>query len=94
MNQPQTFNEACHLVASEIAEFVIGKQHDYGHQNILDFGELGILVRVNDKVARLKNLVDKEAVNESKTDSWRDIGGYSIVELMRERGWFTLELEE
>jgi hypothetical protein len=33
------------------------KQLDYGSANIADFGEYGVLVRANDKVARLKNLL-------------------------------------
>ena len=33
------------------------KQHDYGPQNIAAFGEKGVLVRTNDKMARLVNLL-------------------------------------
>jgi len=90
--QPKTFEEACHQVAKEIAELVIRKQQDYGHENILAFGEFGILVRTNDKVARLKNLQNKKASNEAKDDSWDDLGGYSIIQGMLRRGWFTLPL--
>lgn len=92
--KPKTFNEACNSVAEEISRLVINKQRDYGHRNILDFGETGILVRVNDKIARLKNLQGKAAVNEPKEDSWKDLAGYSIVALMLDRGWFELELEK
>ena len=92
--EPKTFNEAVHLVVEEIASLVEKKQADYGQGNILAFGERGILVRVNDKVERLKNLRGKIASNESVTDSWRDLAGYSIIALLLERGWFTLPLEE
>lgn len=93
MKPPKTFNEACHLIADELAELVVRKQHDYGHDNILAFGEFGILVRTNDKVARLKNLIGKEGITEPRMDAWNDIGGYAILAEMLDRGWFTLELE-
>jgi len=98
MMEPKTFEEACQQIALEIAELIIAKQHDYGHENILAFGELGVLVRTNDKVARLKNLINAGKpcceVNEPRIDSWRDIAGYAIIALMLDRGWFTLPLKE
>ena len=50
-----SFEEACRDVATQIAETVISKQHDYGHQNILAFREKGLVVRLTDKMARLTN---------------------------------------
>ena len=41
----------------EIADMLVEKHHDYGEENLASFGELGILVRSSDKVARLKNLL-------------------------------------
>jgi hypothetical protein len=89
----QTFDEACKLVASDIADLVIRKQHDYGHGNILAFGEFGVLVRASDKFERLKNLQGKEAKNEAIDDTWMDVAGYAILALMLRRGVFTLPLE-
>jgi len=93
---PRTFDEACYQTAKELAELVCRKQRDYGKDNILDFGEFGILVRSNDKIARLKNLhkTGREAVNEPKQDAWRDLGGYALLAMILYRGWFTLPLEE
>ena len=88
------FEEACHKVANEIAELVIRKQRDYGHDNINAFGELGLLVRTNDKVARLKNLRGKEGVTEPRIDAWIDIAGYAILALMLDKDWFKLELKD
>jgi hypothetical protein len=92
----KTWEEGLDEVLSEIRAILIKKQHDYGHSNILDFRELGVLVRVNDKVARLKNLLlnKKQAQNESIRDSWRDLAGYAIIALMLENGTFELPLEE
>lgn len=94
MNHPESFNQACYEVAREIADLVIKKQHDYGHENILAFGELGLVIRTNDKLARLKNLMGKEGVTEPRTDAWVDIVGYGIIALMLDRDWFKLELEK
>jgi hypothetical protein len=64
------------------------KQLDYGSANISDFGEYGVLVRANDKVARLKNLLTNVASpqNESIEDSWLDLSNYSIIAVLCRRG--------
>ncbi len=59
------------------------KQQDYGPGNISAFGELGLLVRCNDKIERLKNLWAtgrlNDPENESTTDSWLDLSNYGII---------------
>lgn len=94
MNKPKTFDEACYQVANELAELVISKQKDYGTQNILKFGEQGILVRMSDKIERLINLQNKEGKTEPKYDAIDDLGGYSIVWKMLNKGYFELPLQE
>lgn len=96
MTVPKTFEEAVRLVALEIAQLCINKQKDYGKQNIMEFGEFGVLVRSNDKFARLKNLIlnNKEALNEPKIDGWKDVVGYGLIALLLDRGWFELPLEK
>lgn len=91
---PQTFEEAVRLIASEIAELVIRKQRDYGHGNILAFGELGVVVRVSDKAERLKHLYKTGDAprNEAVEDTWDDLAGYSLIGKMLRRGWFELPL--
>ena len=94
---PETFEEACRLVATQIAQTVISKQHDYGHDNILGFGDKGLVVRMWDKVSRLKNLIwngNGIAKHEPIQDTFTDIAGYAIIGLMLEKKWFTLELKE
>lgn len=91
----RTFEEALDEIMIELRELLIEKQRDYGHRNILDFGEYGVLVRANDKIARLKNLLGKkEPKNESIDDSWRDLANYAIIALMLRKGTFTLPLDE
>jgi hypothetical protein len=81
-------------LCSFVLETLCKKQHDYGHENIARFGRLGLLVRVHDKIARLKNLVTRGGVpqNESIEDTYVDILGYSAIGIMVERGWFGLQL--
>lgn len=89
-----TFEGACKEITECLAELVISKQRDYGKANILDFGEFGVLVRLNDKVARLKNLQGKDPHNESTEDTWKDIAGYAIIALMLREESFNLPLKE
>lgn len=64
------------------------KQLDYGPRNIASAGELGVLVRMNDKMARLFNLRGKDAANESKDDTVQDLAVYApILQLLRKGEW-------
>ncbi len=90
------WQDACKNKCQEIAELLIKKQHDYGKQNILDFGQFGILVRSNDKFARLRNLYSSKALpqNESIKETWVDIAGYAILALMLFDSELELPFEE
>lgn len=70
------------------------KQNDYGPNNILKFGQSGIIIRVHDKVARLENLLStgRDARNESVADTYMDIIGYSVIALMLLDDTFLLPL--
>ena len=91
-----SFEEACRATALRIANIVIAKQHDYGHDNILAFKEQGLVVRIWDKMSRLKNLfwTNSEPKNESIEDTFTDIAGYAIIGLMLADHSFLNELEE
>ncbi|MFA5377138.1 MAG: hypothetical protein WC455_15410 [Dehalococcoidia bacterium] len=96
MTEPKTFNEAALMVAQEWAAKLASKHGDYGPNNILGFGEIGLVVREWDKINRLKNLLydnPHEWINESVDDTWLDIGGYAMIAVMLKRRWFTLPLE-
>ncbi|NPA76854.1 MAG: hypothetical protein GXN93_03820 [Candidatus Diapherotrites archaeon] len=83
------FMRAASKLAENFALFM-RKQLDYGPRNIADFGELGVLIRVNDKVQRLRNLLfgNKNPQNESIYDSWRDIANYGLIgQLVHEEIW-------
>ena len=62
------------------------KQQDYGSGNISAFGEFGVIVRLNDKMERLKNLSKMPTVkNESIEDTYQDIANYAIIALLLRR---------
>lgn len=94
-----TFDEAAKTAAIQVANLVISKQKDYGPDNIMNSvvgPELSIAVRLNDKLARLANLVKsgKTPENETLKDTADDIIGYGLVLKMVLEGTFTLPLEE
>lgn len=68
------------------------KQQDYGSSNISLNGELGVMVRSQDKVSRLRNLLTKEMKgdlvinNEGVEDSWADLANYGVIGLLLRRG--------
>lgn len=94
-----TFDDEALRAAQEVASLVVSKQRDYGKGNVLNCpvgAELGIAVRLYDKVARLSNLVQSgaEPSNESLKDTADDIIGYGIVLKMVLDGTFNLPLKD
>lgn len=58
---------------------LLTKHNDYGTENLDKHGLYGIIVRMDDKLARLNNLQKSEAmVDESIEDTLMDIAGYAI----------------
>ena len=78
-------------IYSELQQVLVKKQQDYGPHNIsaAPGGAVnGLLVRMNDKMERLKNLYysDREVQNESLEDSFLDLANYAVICLMVQRG--------
>lgn len=75
-----------------LAQLMDRKQQDYGSSNISLNGELGVMVRSQDKVSRLRNLLSKEMKgdlvvnNEGIEDSWSDLANYGVIGLLIRRG--------
>jgi hypothetical protein len=84
-----------HYAHEDMVKLLVRKQHDYGHDNINNFGIIGIAVRVCDKIARIRNLKgrDTDGVAEPLADSYLDLVGYAAIAQMYHHGWFQLELE-
>lgn len=85
---PDPFRASVEAVAAELVDLLCRKQADYGPGNISAFGEKGVVVRMNDKMERLKRLVwgEKEPANESVEDSYKDLANYSVIALLLRRG--------
>ena len=96
---PETAKEFQKLQFEQYALFC-RKQMDYGPSNIamgteLKTGEekrlskIGLIVRINDKVQRLINLVvknNREAQNEPTIDAFKDLACYGIIAQIVEAG--------
>lgn len=72
---------------NEIVSLLTVKQDMYGPTNLSLYGEMGIVVRISDKVSRLQVLTDNKAdvVNKAEDDvhdTLSDIVGYSILGLI------------
>lgn len=82
---------------SDVHQVLVGKQRDYGPENISRFGRQGLMVRMHDKVARLENLLSVDGGgkphNESIKDNLLDVVGYSTVGIMWESQTFLLPLK-
>ena len=72
------------------------KHHDYGTGNISATGEVGVLFRASDKLARLFNFLNKKLIdggqlqvaNESIDDAWSDLRNYAgIARVIRAGEW-------
>lgn len=62
------------------------KQHDYGPRNIAASGQLGVFVRLRDKMERLRSLRGRIGKNEPKADASLDIANYGVILSMLQRG--------
>jgi hypothetical protein len=79
------YEEKLDNVMLHVRELLLEKHHDYGEENLLAFGEYGVLIRSSDKVARLKNLIETGenfCADEKTEDTWRDLAGYALQALV------------
>ena len=81
MSEPKTFEAALDQKLAECRRVMIAKQLDYGPGNISSWGEIGVAVRLTDKVERLRNLLmsGRKPENESIRDTALDIANYGLI---------------
>ena len=78
--------------ACECIQLFDTKQLDYGSSNIALGGEMGIAVRLQDKVSRMRNLLlkqlkgDANVNHESLEDTFKDAANYGMIGLILKRG--------
>ena len=86
--------------AMECVQLFDTKQQDYGSNNISSSGELGIAVRLQDKVSRMRHILLKELGQQERSaqvfktnhealeDSFKDAANYALIGLLlRRKRW-------
>ncbi len=77
-------------IQTQIKKILIKKNKDYGDDNILEMGEIGVSYRIEEKAHRLRHLLDVKSKpeNEPIEDTYLDLAGYSVIGLMLRRNKF------
>jgi Nucleotide modification associated domain 1 len=82
-------------LTARMLEITTKKNHDYGghtdpFKNFRDFGELGVLVRMSDKFARLRTAIAEKrefaVSDESVEDTCLDLANYALLLLCYRQG--------
>lgn len=97
IDNPKYLEEAFEEICKTLKNVFVKKHKDYGKDNILEMGELGVAFRETEKVSRLKHLLreDREPQYESMEENWIDVAVYAVIAIMLRRGWFEkLELNK
>lgn len=93
MNATTTQEQRIIMVSNEVRDTLIRKNRDYGDSFAKQFAKYGVLsglIRMDDKMRRLENLVGgaEPNVDESIEDTLMDLAGYAqltLVELRKAR---------
>jgi len=86
------------IEAQKVFDIFCLKQSSYGTDNISEAGEIGVIIRLNDKIKRLLNILVKGKPNkltdETIEDTLIDIADYAIIALMCRNGSWPEGTEE
>ena len=80
------------LVALDCIKLFDDKQQDYGSDNIAATRQIGIAVRLQDKVARMRHILmkairgDDNINNESLEDTYKDVANYGMIGWILHKG--------
>lgn len=85
-----TQEERIEAVCDELKALLIRKNRDYDDSFSKQFAKYGVLsglIRLDDKMSRLDNLVNgaKDTVGESVEDTLLDLAGYGVLTLVEQR---------
>ncbi|MGC8547824.1 MAG: nucleotide modification associated domain-containing protein [Candidatus Micrarchaeia archaeon] len=79
-------------MGKECYELGVHKNKDYGSDNILRFGTMGIIVRIGDKINRLNNLQKSgtaSVTDEKMLYTIMDVFNYAVYGIMLSNNvWF------
>lgn len=76
--------EQMRAIQDECLELFKKKNHDYGDA-FADFGTMGVLIRINDKIRRALSITDKGIMcvdSETLRDTLLDLHNYSAMAVM------------
>lgn len=96
MTDTRTLDQAFEQICEELTQMFLKKHKDYGKGNILANGEIGIAMRVSEKIERLKHLLmtQNDPTNESIEETWTDIAVYAVIaRLLRSGDFKTLDVD-
>jgi hypothetical protein len=90
MKKVTSLDQAYERVLAELLAMFLKKHKDYGKGNILANGEIGIAMRVSEKIERLKHLLLTQGTpqNESIDETWTDIAVYAVIARLVRSGEF------
>ena len=90
MAEQQSLDQAFDQVCKDFLQMFLKKHKDYGKGNILSVKELGIALRISEKIERIKHLLSssQSPANESVDETWIDIGVYAVIAMLLRKGWF------
>jgi len=89
----ETNKTSIESILDESFNLGVSKNNDYGSENILKFGIIGIIVRLGDKIARYKNLTtnkntQQKVKDETIKDTLMDIINYATYgEMLSNNVW-------
>jgi hypothetical protein len=94
-SRPTNFQEATEIMCDAMKLMIISKNHKYGKNNILKFGQQGIFMRDWDKICRLEEgiIKGKDLGEEGLMETWADNAGYSLVAMLLDKDWYKLPVE-
>ncbi len=78
-------------VALECMKLFDDKQQDYGSTNISASGEIGVAVRLQDKVSRMRHILlkgmrgENGINNEPLADTYQDVANYGMIGMLLNR---------
>ena len=78
---------------ADLHALIVNRQRKYGTGNILKFGTVGIIVRMSDKIERLRNM-GGDFADDSVTDAYMDLVGYACIHWMTANGLFEMALSD
>lgn len=87
MAEINNFGNHIDKLTSELNQTLKAKNHDYGDsygKSVDDFGNVVMLIRISDKLNRLKQLLnsgDQKVTDESINDTLMDLAGYALLGL-------------